>query len=908
VTTSGGPSAERWHAILAGEVAARMDAGPDGLSDAEAEERLLGTGENALPQKRRRPLLLVFLGQFKSPLIYLLVAAAGLAFALGERRDAAVILGVLLVNAVVGAVQEGRAERSMQALRRMAELRVHVRRGGREQTVPARALVPGDVLLLAAGDAVGADARLLEVASLETLESALTGESEPVSKDPAPVPDDAPLPDRASMVYAGTHVASGRGRALVVATGVRTEVGRIALLAEAGGDVRTPLERRIDQLGRYLAVAAVGVFVLVLAAGLARGLSLPAMLMVALSQLVSTVPEGLPVTMTVGLAVGMQRMAGRGAIVRRLAAVESLGSTTVICTDKTGTLTRNEMSAAAVALPGRRTLRVAGAGYDPEGAVLEGEREVRAGGDPGLQALVLAGALCNDAELSPPPDGSGRWGAVGDPTEATLLALAGKAGLDLAGVRATRPRLGEIPFSARHKMMATAHGGAGGTLVLVKGAPERVLPLCGSVRLGEAVAPLDEAERRTTAATVERMGREGLRVLAFAEAPGASLDAAGFDGLRGRVTFLGLVGEQDPPRDGAREAVRLCRSAGVRTIMVTGDHEATGVAVARMLDIARPGDLSLDGRGLDALSDAELTRDLPRVSVFARVQPEQKLRIVEALRAGGEVVAMTGDGVNDAPALARADVGVAMGRAGTEVAKEAAEIVITDDDFATIVAAVDEGRVVYRNLGKAVLLLLSTALAEVVVLLGAVVAGLPLPFLAVQILWNNVVTEGTITVNLAMEPREGDEMLGPPIPRGESILSRPLVRRLLLMAAAIAFATLGYFAFLLSQGVPLPRARTATFTLLAVCEWFNVLNCRSASRSALGNGLWKNPWLAGGLALSVLLQAGVLWFPPLSRAFHTVPLSPLEVLAIALVGSLVLWVEEVRKLAARRGAAGRHRM
>ncbi len=897
---SAGAAAPPWHAIGAAEALRGLGTSIEGLSAEEAARRLARFGPNALPRHRRRPPLVVFLDQFRSPLIYLLLAAAAIALALGERRDAAVIVGVLLANAAVGAIQEGRAQRSMEALRKLASLRVRVRRGGREEELAAHEVVPGDVLVLVAGDAVGADARLVEAVRLETLEAALTGESLPVPKGTTSSEPDAPPADRACMVFAGTHVAAGRGVAVVVATGSAAEVGRIAALAESAGDGRTPLERRIAALGRVLALGAAGVFALVLAVGLARSLPFADILMVALSQLVSTVPEGLPVAMTVGLAVGMQRMAARRAIVRRLAAVESLGSTTVICTDKTGTLTRNELTAVAAWMPGGRSLRASGAGWNPAGRILESGRAIDAAGDPDLAELLRGAVLCNDADLLPPERGEPSWRAAGDPTEAALVALASKGGLDPAGERAAWPRRDEIPFDAARTMMATRHESFGRFRVFVKGAPEAVLELCGAIRRRGAEVPLDEAARVEVQREVRAMAREALRVLAFAESAAGLLEGPDpFAALRGRAVLLGLVGQRDPPRQEAAAAVRQCQSAGIRVVMVTGDHRETALAVARELGIAGENGAAMDGRDLVRLPGPELESALAQLSVFARVQPDQKLRIVEGLQARGEVVAMTGDGVNDAPALVRADVGVAMGRAGTEVAKQASDVVVTDDDFATIVAAVDEGRVVYRNLRKALLVLLSAGLAEVLVLVGSLLAGLPLPFAAVQILWNNVVTEGTITVNLAMEPREGDEMRRLPVPPDEPILSGSLVRRILVMSAAITASTLGFFLWQLALDVPLERARTATFTLLAVCEWFNILNCRSETRSALPRGLTGNPWLFAGIALSLALQALVIWWPPLGRLFRTVPLAAREVLEVLLIGSLVLWVEELRKLLAR---------
>jgi magnesium-transporting ATPase (P-type) len=900
--TSAEDGTSAWHALSPDEVLARLGTDPvAGLMAEEAARRLARYGPNALPEKKRRSRFRLFLRQFQSPLIYLLFLAAAIAFFMGKRGDAGVILVVVFLNAIIGALQEGRAERSMEALRRLAASMVRVVRGGREALIEARELVPGDLLLLAAGDAVGADARILDAAGLEVEEAALTGESLPVAKAPAALPAETLVADRRNMVYAGTQIAAGRGRAAVVATGHRNEVGKIAALTEAAEEPKTPLERRIEQFGRALIAGALVMFATVLALGFVRGLAFSEIFMVAVSQVVSMIPEGLPVAMTIALAVGMQRMASRGAIVRRLAAVESLGSTSVICSDKTGTLTRNEMTVTAISLPGGREIAVTGAGYAPEGELLENGRAIRPENDAGLSALLTAAALCNDAELSPPGADDPRWRPIGDATEASLLALAKKAGIDIEALRAALPRRAEIPFDPGQKMMATAHARDGSLRVFLKGAPEAILDLCASYFLGGEKKPLDRAAAIEFQAAAERMASRALRVLALAEADSLALDPAqSFAPLRGRATFLGLTGQLDPPRPEAAEAVRKCQAAGIRTVMVTGDHKATGLAIARALGIAADRDLALDGRELAALSEEALRDSIDRISVFARVHPAQKLRIVEALQARAEVVAMTGDGVNDAPALARADVGVAMGITGTEVAKEAAKIVITDDNFATIVRAVEEGRLVYKNLKKVILYLFSTSMAEIVVLMGALLLGYPLPLAAVQILWINIVTEGTITINLIMEPPEGDEMRRPPIPRGEPLLSRRLLERMAFMTPAIALSTLGYFAYHLSAGTPFSQAQTGTFTVLAVCQWFNVLNCRSERQSALRFDLFKNPWLFGGLALGNLLHAAVIFFPPLNQVFHTVPLPWSEVFTIGAAGSSVLWVEEIRKWFSRR--------
>ncbi len=878
-----------WHALSAAAVLRTLDSSPDGLTAPEVAARRLRSGCNELPAARPPSVVAMVVRQIRSPLIFLLFAAAGLAVALGEVSDAIVILVVVVLNAAIGAIQEGRAERSLLALRRTSSLRARVRRGGAEREVAARDLVPGDVLVVAPGDAIAADARVLDAAALSVAEAALTGESVPVAKGVAPVGVEAPLAERPSLLHAGTHVTAGRGRAVVVATGEATQIGRIAHLSETTAEPPTPLARRIAQFGRFVLVGGLVLFAIVVAAGLARELPAADVLLVAMSQLVSLVPEGLPVAMTIALAVGVQRMAARRSIVRRLAAVETLGATTVICSDKTGTLTRNELTVVEVFLPPARRLALRGVGYAPVGAVAEHGREVALSGDAAWQALTRAMVLCNDAELVPPNANDARWSAMGDPTEAALLTAALKGGADVAALRAAAPRTGEVPFDPAARWMATSHGAE----THIKGAPEAVIDQC---------VPGDDVEvRRQLLGVADEMAGRALRVLAF-----ATVDRAG---ERGR--FLGLVGQMDPPRDEVRSAIRTCQGAGIRTVMVTGDHKGTGLAIARVLGIG--GDLAVDGRELAAMSDTALHATIDRIAVFARVEPEQKLRIVQALQRRGHVVAMTGDGVNDAPALAAANVGIAMGITGTEVAKQAAHVVITDDDFATIAAAIEEGRVVHRNLRKAILLLVSTATAEVIVLLAAVALGCPLPFAAVQILWNNVVTEGTVTVNLVLEPREGDEMAQPPTPPGEALITAPMARRMALMSLAIAGATLGYFVVRTSLGMPVAEARTATFTLLAVCEWFNVLNCRSETRSAFRRDILSNRWLLGGLVASNVLQVAVVYLPAMNDLFHTVPLPLHEVVLVGAVASLVLWTEELRKLVARRrharpAAAQRPRM
>ncbi len=897
-----GGGSDPWHALESDDavLAVQSDAS-GGLESAEVRRRLQRFGPNALPESRRRSLLLLFLGQFKSPLIYLLFGVAGVALALGHPGDAAVIFSVVLLNAVIGALQEGRAERSLEALRKLAKLQARVVRGGKEQLIEADRVVPGDVLLLDAGDAIVADARLLDGAALQIAEAALTGESLPVSKALEPLARETPLADRRNMVYAGTHVTAGRARAVVVATGLATEIGHIATLAEAAEEPKTPLEKRIAEFGRYIIIAALLMFLAVVAAGVARGLPFTEIVLVGVSQVVGMIPEGLPVAMTVALAVGVQRMARRRAVIRRLAAVETLGSTTVICTDKTGTLTRNEMTVTAVALPDGRVLSITGAGYAPVGKILDTGREIEALAEIDLRGLLEAVVLCNDGQLLGPEESEPQWRPLGDPTEVALLTLAVKGGVVPDDLRARHPRRAELPFNPDARMMATQHEAGGNAYVVVKGAPEAVLDMCRWARRSGRDEGFDETARGDVIATAGLMASQALRVLAVAVVDGAAVDGrAGFAAFQGRATLLGLVGQMDPPRPEVKDAVERCRAAGIRPVMVTGDHKATGMAVAEALGIARPGDAAVDGRELEEMSDAELAKRIESISVFARVHPAQKLRIVDAYQRRGDVVAMTGDGVNDAPALVKADVGVAMGITGTEVAKEAAKMVVADDNFASIVAAVEEGRVVYGNIKKVVLYLFSTSNAEVAVLLIAIILGYPPPFAAVQILWNNLVTEGTVAISLVMEPAEGHEMRQKPISPNEPLLTRALLSRMAFMTPAIAASTLGWFTYRQSLDIPFAQVQTETFTVLAVCEWFNVVNCRSATRSALTLGLLRNRWLIAGLVAGSMLQAAVVFLPPLNRVFHTVPFSLTEFVVIGAVASLVLWVEEVRKFVVRR--------
>jgi len=891
-----------WHHLTSEEALKKLDVKVSGgLSSAEVLERRKIHGKNSLPEPPIRSLFSILLHQFQSPLIYLLLAAAGISFLIGDYKDSLVILIVVVLNALVGAFQEGRAEQSLVSLRRLAHLKAQVFRIGQQTVIPAEELVPGDLITIAAGDAVPADGRIIEAQSVMASEAALTGESLPVAKTLQALPITHGLSDRSNMVYAGTHITAGRALVLVTATGIENEVGKIATLTSATVQPKTQLELRIQQFGKYIAIAALVLFSLVLLIGLMRGIEFSTIFMIAVSQMVSLVPEGLPVAVTIALAVGVQRMARKGTIVRKLAAVETLGATSIICTDKTGTLTKNEMTVTAIYLPqGDRNIGVQGIGYSPSGAFNEisasGKSLVlEAQADPALLLLLRAATLCNDSNLISPKDPAAlegnRWRIIGDPTEAALLTAAAKAGIKIDALRKEYLRTAEIPFDADGKMMATGHRQDGVELVFIKGAPEIFFEYCA----------LDSQKREQAKAASQKMADQALRVLAVGQIENSSLNpAGGFRALKGKVQLLGLVGELDPPRIEVASAVRECQAAGIRPVMVTGDHKATALAIAKSLEICPPDGLAIEGSELEKMTESDLHSRIDQVKVFARVHPAQKLRIVQAYQARGNVVAMTGDGVNDAPALVQANVGVAMGITGTEVAKEAAKIVITDDNFSTIVAAVAEGRLVYQNIKKLILFLFVTSIDEVIILFLALLFGYPPPLAAVQILWINLVSEGTLTVNLIMEPFEGDEMQRAPIAMTESLFDRSLLLRMPIMILASVISTFGWFLYRSYLGVPAELVQSETFTALVVSQWFNVLNCRSATRSALSWDLFKNPWLLGGLLVANLMHLLVIYWEPLARFFHTVPIAPEQFIAIGVVASSVLWVEEFRKLLVRQ--------
>jgi len=703
------------------------------------------------------------------------------------------------------------------------------------------------------------------------------------------------------MVYAGTYITSGRATVVAVSTGSRNELGKIAAMAGKTSQVKTSLETRIHNFGKTVAWASVAVFLVAFVLGLLHGMKVPEIFMIAVSQMVSIVPEGLPVAMTIALAVGVQRMANRRTIVRKLSAVESLGATTVICTDKTGTLTKNEMTVVELVLPGNPTRRfkITGTGYVPVGEFVDNlSEQVQApsalANDLKFQKLMAAAVCCNDSHLIAPVAGSDLWRITGDPTEAALLVCAQKSGLDPRALKVVHRRVAELPFDPNFKMMATEHMDGERSLVYVKGAPEAIFAKCSPKDEGEK--NLDEFKQ-----LANDMASKALRVLAFGVVKDAKISPdKGFDDFNGRIECLGLMAQIDPPRDEVKSAISECVRAGIRPMMITGDHKATAIAIAQQLGIADSPEQALSGSEMELLSDGQLSEKLEHIAVFARVHPEQKLRIVKSLQARGHVVAMTGDGVNDSPALVQADVGVAMGMTGTEVAKEASKIIITDDNFATIVAAVAEGRLVYRNIKKLLLFLFVTSIDELMVLFLALLFGFHAPLAAVQILWLNLVSESALTVSLIMEPLEEQDMRRPPIPASDPLLDKDMLKRMPFMIAASVISTFGWFLARSYSGVPADVVQTETFTVLVVCQWFNLLNCRSSSRPALSWSLLGNPWLVGGLIIANVLHGLVIYWKPLGEFFHTTPISAGNFFAIGLVASLVLWVEDARKFYARR--------
>jgi magnesium-transporting ATPase (P-type) len=890
-----------WHARPAAEVLAELDSSRQGLSAAEVDARRERRGRNLLPPPKRRGPLMRFLLQFHNVLIHVLLAAAAVTAALGHWVDSGVILGVVVINAYIGFLQEGKAERALEAIRGMLSPRAQVLRDGRRQEIDAAELVPGDIVYLASGDRVPADLRLIEIKSLKIEEAALTGESVAVEKRVEPAAASAPLGDRFSMAWSGTLVTYGQGTGVVVATGAATEIGRISRLLAEVETLATPLLRQMAEFGRWLTWAILAIAAFAFAFGtLARGYTAGEMFLAAVGLAVAAIPEGLPAILTITLAIGVQAMARRNAIVRRLPAVEALGSVTVICSDKTGTLTKNEMTVQEVLTAGG-VFQVSGTGYAPDGGFSVDGAAVSAESHPELLDIARLALLCNDASLTREGD---EWRLAGDPTEGALVTLGLKAGLEPGFEAEALPRTDVIPFESEHRFMATLHHDhAGHGFVLLKGAPERVLELCGRQRQAGEDRPLDP--RRWHAALDAAAGR-GMRLLALAIrlADGERRALAFADVEAGGFTLLAVLGLADPPREEAIRAVAQCRAAGIRVKMITGDHAATARAIGEALGLGEPV-RALGGADIEALDDAALRRAVAETEVFARASPEHKLRLVAALQAEGQAVAMTGDGVNDAPALKRADVGVAMGRKGTEAAKEAAEIVLADDNFASIAAAVEEGRAIYDNIRKSIVFILPTNGGQAAVLIAAIVLGLAqLPITPVQILWVNMVTAVTLALALAFEPAEADIMRRPPRDPGEPLLNRFMFWRVAFVSALLVAGSLGIFLWQQGRGAPIEVARTAAVNLVLIGEVFYLFNCRRLTAPVLSwDGLAGSRYVLLAIAILLVLQLAFTYWPVMHALFHTAPLDAAAWGLILAFGVSVLLAVEAEKAVLRRWMA-----
>ena len=891
-----------WHSLAPTEAAELLHSGAGGLQDAQVRERLATHGPNRLAPPRRRGPLLRLLLQFHNVLLYVILGAAAITALMGHWVDTGVLLAAAVINAVIGFIQEGKAESALDAIRAMLSPHAVVLRGGVRREIDAAELVPGDRVLLASGDRVPADLRLVAVKDLRVDEAALTGESLAAEKTTRAVAPDAPLGDREGMAYSGTLVLVGQATGIVVATGSATELGKINQMLSGIQVMTTPLLRQVDRFGHALALVILCVSVLTFALGTwVRGHSPGEMFMLVVALAASAIPEGLPAIMTVTLALGVQRMARHHAIVRRLPAVEALGSVTVICSDKTGTLTRNEMTVQRVVCGGH-VFDVGGVGYAPVGNCSIDGRIVEIARYPALALAVRAGVLCNDARLH---EEEGLWQVVGDPTEGALLVLGGKAGFSQTEGARDWPRRDSIPFESEHRFMATWHRhaaspeGADETgWILAKGAPERILDMCSAQQGPHGDHPLDVDYWRRMATDT---AAQGLRLLALAckraDPAGASL---AFEDMETGFTLLALVGIIDPPREEAMQAVRECHHAGIRVKMITGDHAETARAIGAQLGIGA-GKPALTGAEVALMDDAALRRVAMEIDVFARASPEHKLRLVKALQDDGQVVAMTGDGVNDAPALKRADVGVAMGRKGTEAAKEAADMVLADDNFATIASAVREGRAVYDNLKKFVLFMLPTNGGEALVVIAAILFELALPMTPAQVLWINMVTSSTLGLALAFEPAEHGIMARRPRPPGQALLSGFFIWRVLLVSFLMMTGALGLFLWELQAGTSLETARTMAVNAVVVAEMFYLLNSRFILAPVLSRqGLTGNRYILLALATCIPLQIAFTHAPIMQALFDSTALTPLEWAKVLGAGLLVFGVAELEKAFIRR--------
>jgi len=908
----------RWYSKNVEEVISELESSPKGLSEAEAKHRLTSCGPNELTKVPSTSPVSLFLAQFKSFLIVILLLAAGISIATGDTFEAITIIAIVVLAGVLGFVQEFRADKAIEELRKIAAPTVSVIRDGEEKIIPSRELVVGDILSLKTGDRIAADGRLIEAVNLRVDEAALTGESHPVEKTYAALEGErVALGDRRNMVYAGTIVSHGRGKAIVTATGMGTELGKITGLIQETESERTPLQVNLDQMGRWIGILALLLSIVIAFFGIFRGHDVIEMLIWGIALAVAVIPEALPAVVTISLALGVRRLVKRNALIRKLAAVETLGATSVICSDKTGTLTQGEMTVQVVVLP-EREYRLTEIGYKPQGRFLlrdatnlQQYTQVDPTNDADLQILLRSATLCNDAELR---EVNGSWKIFGDSTEGALLTMAAKAGITKCSLQEQEPRIDEIAFSSERKIMTTIHQRSDGTYIAyMKGALEILLRHCVSYQLDGEHVPLTTSDRHRFIVQSSQIAREGLRTLGFAYRTLSSEEYSLLraDGKQGDIerdmVFLGFVGMMDPPREEVKEAIRRCKEARIKPVMITGDHKYTAEAVARQLGILTDG-IILSGEELDAMpivlsgdqinkiDQQTLESIVEQVEVYARVAPEHKLRVVDAFTKKGKIVAMTGDGVNDAPALKRAHIGIAMGITGTDVSKEASAMVLLDDNFASIVAAVEEGRAIFSNIRKYLVFLLSGNLGTVIAMVVALLANLPLPLAAVQILFVNMILDGLPAIALSVEPPEQGLMKQPPRDPKKSIFDRHSLFYIPAVGLLIAAVTVGVFWWTLSSSDPRHvKAMTMFLSTLVSARLFNSLNCRSPKGSIFQIGWFTNRWLLLGIASALLLTLLVIYVPILNVPFMTTALSLKEWLISVAAGSIVWIVVEIAK-------------
>lgn len=887
-----------WYSRTTDEVFTELGSQPAGLTQAEAAERLQKYGPNEIQAAKRISAWQILLEQFKNILILILLGATILSLFLGHGVESIVIAVIVLFAVFLGFFQEYRAERAIEALREMAAPTASVLRDGEEIKIPARELVPGDVVLLHTGDRIPADGRLLDAINLQIEEAALTGESVPVEKQTDALPDvDLGVGDRKNMVYAGTAATYGRGRALVVATGMNTEFGKIAQLLQTVETSRTPLQQNLDKVGTALARAAFVVVALIVAVGLLRDQPFVEMLIFGIALAVAVVPEALPAVVTISLAIGVQKMVKRNALIRRLPAVETLGSTSVICSDKTGTLTKDEMTARKLYAAGE-LFSVSGAGYVPVGEFSQNGKKLSHLPD-GLRQMLTAAVLASDTTLIRGEDhgSSTDWDIKGDPTEGAFVVAAAKAGLQKESLDAEYPRINEIPFTSESKRMTTLHRTDGGVVAYAKGAPEIILDDCKLQLTPDGLKPMDDRAREQILKAAADMAKDALRVLAVASKPDVTLETAQTD-----MTFLGLAGMIDPPRDEVKGAIEICEEAGIRPVMITGDHPITARAVAGELGLLKTGRV-VTGAELETMSDEQFKKEVETIDVYARVSPAHKLRVVTALQANEHIVAMTGDGVNDAPALKKADIGIAMGITGTDVTKEAAAMTLTDDNFASIVAAVEEGRGVFGNIKKYLMYLLSSNIGEIGLMAGSTLLGLPLPLTAVQILYVNLATDGLPALALAVDPAEKDLMKRKPRNQKSGIFTRPVVALMLAGGIWSTIVNLGLFIWALNSGRSQAEAMTMTFVSLVLIQFFKAYNFRS-DRNSVFDKPFANKWLNRAIVWEVILLLVIVYLPSLHEAFSTFSLTLEDWLIVLVLALTISPVLELVKWMERRGWFG----